>query len=147
MAGANMKQINQRQANDAMALLRDFVSDYINSGRRDLNAWPDWMARAEKLVLEVDQLRGRAAYQRWCVGRDGRGFRAGDKVIFAGGAIREVSKIDPEKQLFLVKNDDLCYGAMSVIKQSPTVATPQELEEIGQEVMQFEAELRGGAAA
>lgn len=141
-----MKHINQRQAADAMALLREFVSSNKDSG--DLCV-PNiaWVKKCEALVLEVDQLRGRAAYQRWCIGRDGRGFRAGDKVIFVGGTTREVLKIDPENQRFWTEGDDLCYGARSVIKLSHRVATPEELEEIGQEVMRFEAGLRGGAAA
>ena len=151
-----MKQINQRQAKDAMALLREYVASLDS---KSMSAQPTdfWTTRAEKLVREVDQLRGRAAYQRWCIGRDGRGFRAGDWV-YIGVRKLHVARIDPERQMFYGSPDHRedphalddgheWHAANMAIKVSPTAATTAELEEIGQAVMTFEAGMRGGAAA
>ena len=148
MAGANMKHINQRQAADAMALLREYVA--LLDGK-SMSAQPTdfWTTRVEKLVLEVDQLRGRAAYQRWCIGRDGRGFRAGDWV-YVGVRKLHVARIDPERQMFYSSPDsDVTapddghewHDAKTAIKVSPTAATTAELEEIGQYAMGFDQSL------
>lgn len=130
-----MKQINQRQAHDALELLEEMIlcSDPAKCG--------GIVERAKELLKEVS-MRQRRSYKRWVYGRDGRGFRAGDWV-YLGMQKMHVFQICIDDQTFQEVGRSSWHAAKLAVKVSPSVASTEELAEMGQYVLDVETERMG----